>query len=322
MYTDLQQRILDLKKKKNAVILAHYYQEPGIQDIADFIGDSLGLSQQAAKTKAGIIVFAGVRFMAETAKILNPAKKVLLPDVNAGCSLADGCPPEQFKAFIERHPGHKVVTYINCSAEIKALSDITCTSANAVKVINSIPRDQPVIFAPDRNLGQYLIGKTGRDLVLWDGACQVHEAFSIEKLDALLRKHPGARLLVHPESETALIRRADFTGSTSAMIEFARRDEAETYIVATEAGILHQMRKEAPGKQLIPAPAKENNSCACSECPYMKLNTLEKLYACLDTESPEIEVNEDLCDRARIPLDRMLSLSDPTKIKSPVTITH
>jgi quinolinate synthase len=323
MYSELQRRILDLKKKKKAVVLAHYYQEPQIQDIADYVGDSLGLSQQAADTDAEIIVFAGVHFMAETAKILNPTKKVLLPDLNAGCSLADGCPPDRFRQFLDQHPHHVVVSYINCSAEIKAMSDIICTSANAVRVIQSIPPEEPIIFAPDKNLGRYLELKTGRKLVLWDGACEVHEAFSLEKLQALQTQHPQAKLLVHPESENAMLMRSHYIGSTTAMIKFAKEDVASSYIVATEAGILHQMRIEAPGKTFIPAPAKENNTCACSECRYMKMNTLEKLYQCLLMESPEINISAKLCEKAKVPLERMLRLSANTsKNTSFVHTTH
>ncbi len=307
--TDLKKEILSLKKQKNAILLAHYYQEPEIQDVADFIGDSLGLSEKAAATDADIIVFAGVHFMAETAKILNPRKKVLLPDLLAGCSLADSCPPADFERFLKQHPGHTVVSYINCSAEIKAMSDVICTSANAVKIIESIPAEQPVIFAPDKNLGLYLIQKTGRKLVLWDGACEVHEAFSNAKISALQKTHPLARLIVHPESEPWLLDRADFIGSTTAMINHIKNDAGSEYIIATEAGILHQMRKEAPGKTLIPAPAKENNTCACSECRYMKLNTLEKLYLCLKNETPEIKLADDLIREAIQPLNRMLEIS-------------
>jgi quinolinate synthase len=316
MYTELQHRILELKKKKRAVILAHYYQESQIQDIADFVGDSLGLSRQAANTDAEIIVFAGVHFMAETAKILNPSKKVLLPDLNAGCSLADGCPPDRFRRFLDQHPHHVVVSYINCSAEVKAMSDIICTSANAVKVIQSIPAEDPVIFAPDKNLGRYLELKTGRKLVLWDGGCEVHEAFSLEKLKVLQAKHPEAKLLVHPESESFMLMRAHYIGSTTAMIKFAKEDPASTYIIATEAGILHRMRLEAPGKTFIPAPAKENNTCACSECRYMKMNTLEKVYQCLLLESPEINISAELREKAKLPIERMLRLSEST-LKNP-----
>lgn len=311
---DLTQKIIELKKKKNAVILAHYYQEASIQNVADYIGDSLGLSQQAAKTSADIIVFAGVHFMAETAKILNPDKKVVLPDVNAGCSLAESCLPETFEKFIKEHPGHVVVTYVNCSAEIKALSDIVCTSSNAVDVINSIPSETPVIFAPDKNLGKYLIKKTGRNLILWDGACVVHEAFSIDKLLKLSAAHPGAKIIAHPESEEPVLKAASFIGSTSEMIKYVKQDNAKEFIVATEAGILHQMMKEAPGKELIPAPAREDNSCACSECAYMKVNTLEKLYLCLKNESPEIVISEAVRKKALVPIKRMLELSERKNI--------
>jgi len=312
----LREKILQLKKEKNAVILAHYYQEPNIQDVADFVGDSLGLSQQAATTGADMIVFAGVHFMAETAKILNPSKKVLLPDLQAGCSLADSCQPSQFNLFLQKHPGHVVVTYINCSAEIKALSDIICTSANAVDIIESIPGDKPIIFAPDKNLGKYLNSKTGRGLILWDGACEVHEAFSAEKLTALQLRHPDAELVVHPESEEHFILKADFTGSTSAMINYIKGSSSKEFIIATEAGILHQMKKEAPDKLLIPAPAKQTNQCACSECRYMKMNTLEKLYQCLNYEFPEITLPESLRKSALKPIQRMLSLSQQ-KNKTP-----
>jgi quinolinate synthase len=309
----LKEKIRLLKEKKNAIILAHYYQEPEIQDVADYVGDSLGLSQEAARTNADIIVFAGVHFMAETAKILNPGKKVLLPDLLAGCSLADSCPPGSFRDFISRHPGHTVVSYINCSAEVKAMSDIICTSANAISIVNSIPLDQPVIFAPDRNLGRYVAEKTGRDLVLWDGACVVHEAFSLEKIRALQAQHPLAKLVVHPESVETLLNKADFTGSTTAMIEYIRQSNATEFIIGTEGGILHKMKDAAPGKTLIPAPTAENNSCACSECPYMKMNTLEKLYNCLLFETPEIIVSDDVRRMALIPLERMLAISGKKK---------
>ena len=301
--------IIDLKKKKNAVILAHYYQEAAIQDVADFVGDSLGLSQEAAKTNAYIIVFAGVHFMAETAKIINPTKKVLLPDLNAGCSLAESCPAGDFEKFIKQHPGHTVVTYINCSADVKTLSDIVCTSSNAVNVINSIPKDRPIIFAPDKNLGKYLIKKTGRDMLLWDGSCVVHEAFSISKLLNLAAEYPNAKIVAHPESEEVVLKTAHFIGSTAEMLKFVKEDSGKQYIVATEAGILHQMVKDAPTKELIPAPAKEDNTCACSECAYMKVNTLEKLYLCLKNETPEILIDETTRLKALIPITRMLELS-------------
>ncbi len=305
----LSDEIRRLKKEKNAIILAHYYQIPIIQDIADFVGDSLGLSQQAAKTEAEIIVFAGVHFMAETAKIINPDKKVILPDINAGCSLAESCPPEEFKAFIDNHPNHTVITYINCSAAIKSMSDIICTSSNAEMVINSIPKDQPIIFAPDKNLGNYLMNKTGRDLVLWHGVCTVHEAFALDKILDLKSQHPDAVFIAHPESNPKILENAEYIGSTSGMINYVKTCPASTFIVATEAGILHKMRMEVPEKTLIPSPIAEDNSCACSECEYMKLNTLEKLYKCLKDEAPEISVSEEIRKKAVIPIQRMLELS-------------
>lgn len=303
------EEILKLKKEKNAVILAHYYQIDEIQEIADFVGDSLALAQKAAKTEAEMIVFAGVHFMAETAKILNPTKKVLLPDLLAGCSLADSCPPEQFAAFKKKHPNHKVVTYINCSADIKALSDIVCTSSNARKIIDSFPEDQPIIFAPDRNLGDYLNKETGREMLLWDGACIVHEAFSMEKLIDLYKEHPDAELIAHPESEAHMLKVAKYIGSTSGLLNHVKTSKKEKFIVATEAGILFQMMQENPDKIIIPAPAKEDNTCACSECAYMKMNTMKKLYLCLKHELPSIEVEEELAKKAIIPIERMLELS-------------
>jgi len=306
---DLVAEINKLKAEKNAVILAHYYQVAEIQDIADYVGDSLGLSQAAAETDADIIVFAGVHFMAETAKILNPDKKVLLPDLNAGCSLAESCPPVDFRAFREAHPDHVVVTYINCSAEIKALSDIVCTSSNALKVINSIPKDKPIIFAPDKNLGAYLIKESGRDMLLWDGACIVHEAFSMEKLLELHKEHPNAKIVAHPESEAHVLQVANFIGSTSAMINYVSTDPHDEFIIATEAGILHKMQKEVPNKKLIPAPAHEDNTCACSECGFMKMNTMEKLYLCMKHELPDVHVSESLRERALLPIERMLEIS-------------
>lgn len=304
---DLFAEIDRLKKEKNAIILAHYYQEPDIQDVADYIGDSLGLSQQAAKTDADIIVFAGVHFMAETAKILSPQKKVLLPDLKAGCSLADSAPPELFKKFRDKYPDHIVISYINCSAGIKALSDIICTSSNAEKIIESVPKDQPIIFAPDRNLGSYLIKKTGRDMVLWNGACMVHEIFSLEKITKLKVRHPQAKIIAHPECEAPVLAIADFVGSTTGLLKFTQRDDAQEYIVVTETGILHQMQKENPAKTFIPAPP--NNSCACNDCPHMKLNTLEKLYLCMEYEEPEITMEENLRIAAKKPIDRMLDIS-------------
>lgn len=305
----LQEKIKALKESKNAVILAHYYQEAEIQEIADFVGDSLGLSQEAAKTDADIIVFAGVHFMAETASILNPHKKVLLPDLAAGCSLADSCPPDAFKRFIDRHPDHTVVTYINCSAEVKAMSDIICTSANAVDIVRSLG-DEKIICAPDINLGRYIQSQTGQKLVLWDGACEVHEAFSWDKIKQLQLEHPDALFIAHPESKPAILSKADFIGSTSAMINFVRNSEANSFIIATEAGILHKMQQQVPHKKLIPAPAFENNACACSECSYMKMNTLEKLYSCLLNESPEIKVDNKTREMALKPILRMLEFSN------------
>lgn len=305
----LQQELLRLKKEKNAVILAHYYQEPEIQEVADFIGDSLELAKKAAQTSAEIIVFAGVHFMAETAKILNPSKKVLLPDLNAGCSLAESCPPEDFRKLREKYPDHTVVTYINCSAEIKTMSDIVCTSSNAEKIINSIPQNKPIIFAPDKNLGSYLMKKTGRKMLLWDGACIVHEAFSLEKLLKLYKEHPSAMIIAHPESEDHILKVANYIGSTSGMLNYVKDSDHDTFIVATEAGILHQMQKEVPNKTLIPAPAKEDNTCACSECAFMKMNTLQKLYNCLKNEEPEIILENDLMKKALLPIKRMLELS-------------
>ena len=303
-----QEKIRALAEAKNAIILAHYYQESAIQDVADYIGDSLDLSKRAMETEAEIIVFAGVKFMAETAKILNPGKKVLLPDLSAGCSLADHCTPEAFRHFLDNYPDHVVVTYINCSAEIKAMSDYVCTSANAEKVIASIPPDLPIVFAPDRNLGHYLIQQTGREMILWDGSCVVHEAFSIDKLLAVFKQYPEAKIIAHPESEDHLLQAASFIGSTRKMIDFVESDTASTYIVATEAGILYEMQKKAPDKRLIPAPAKADNSCACSECAYMKVNTLEKLYACLMLETPEIRIDLQLISQAKEPLERMCAM--------------
>jgi quinolinate synthase len=304
---DLFGEIERLKLEKNAIVLAHYYQDADIQDIADFTGDSLGLAQEAAKTKADIIVFAGVHFMAETAKILNPNKKVLLPDLNAGCSLADSAPLALFKAFKDKYPGHLVISYINCSAEIKAISDIICTSSNAEKIIESLPAKQKIIFAPDKNLGAYLIKKTGKDMVLWNGACMVHEIFSLEKIMKLKIRHPEAKLIAHPECEEPVLRLADYIGSTTGLLQFTIKDNCKEYIVATETGILHQMRMSSPNKQFIPAPP--NNGCACNDCPHMKLNTLEKLYLCMEYESPELFMDETLLQAARKPIERMLDIS-------------
>ncbi|MEZ4722360.1 MAG: quinolinate synthase NadA [Flavobacteriales bacterium] len=305
----LRTAIDQLRFEKKAVILAHYYQEPDIQDIADIVGDSLELAQRAKETEADIIVLAGVHFMAETAKIINPTKKVLLPDLAAGCSLAESCPPDEFRIFLQAHPHHAVVTYINCSAEIKAMSDIVCTSSNAEKIIRSIPIDQPIIFAPDENLGRYLMKLTGREMLLWNGACLVHEAFSIDKLLRLYQQHPDAQIIAHPESEWHLLKTASFIGSTKKLLEHVKTNPAQKFIVATEAGILHKMRQAVPEKTLIPAPSYEENTCACSECAYMKVNTLEKLYHCLLNERPEIALSPDLMERASRPIQRMLELS-------------
>jgi len=307
--SDLKEKILELKKRKNAVILAHYYQEEAIQEIADFVGDSLELSRKASQVNADIIVFAGVYFMAETAKIVNPNKKVIVPDVKAGCSLADGCPPDKFKTFLKDYPNHTVVTYINCTAEVKTLTDIVCTSSNAKKVIASIPEDQPIVFAPDKNLGKYLISETGRDMVLWEGSCIVHEAFSLEKLIDLYKKHPTATIIAHPESETHILKVAHYIGSTSGMLNHVKTSDNDTFIVATEAGILHQMQLDNPTKILIPAPSKEDNTCACSECAFMKVNTLEKLYQCLKDESPEVHLDNEIIEKALLPIQRMLALN-------------
>ncbi len=304
---DLFAAISDLKRDLNAVILAHYYQEPDIQDVADFIGDSLGLSQQAAQTQADVIVFAGVHFMAETAKILNPGKQVLLPDLNAGCSLADSCPADAFAQFRADHPGHLVISYINCSAEIKAQSDIICTSANAVRIVQQVPAEQPIIFAPDRNLGRYVMEQTGREMVLWQGSCMVHETFSEKKMVQLKIEHPEAEVIAHPECEPALLRHASFIGSTTALLKYCQQSPQQAFIVATEPGIIHQMQKLAPEKQFIPAPPL--NQCACNECPHMRLNTLEKLYWCMKNRSPEITLPEDLRLAALQPIERMLAMS-------------
>ncbi|CAM4282908.1 quinolinate synthase NadA [Gillisia limnaea] len=302
------EKINELRINKNAVILAHYYQEEAIQDIADFVGDSLELAKKAAETSADIIVFSGVYFMAETAKILNAKKKVLVPDLNAGCSLADGCPAPEFSEFLKKYPNHKVVTYINTSAEVKALSDYVCTSSNAEKVINSIPKDHPIIFAPDKNLGAYLNKITGRNMLLWDGSCIVHEAFSIDKLIGLHLEYPKAKIVAHPESEDPILRLAHCIGSTSQMLQYILKSDDETFIVATEAGILHQLKKQVPNKNLIPVPSREDNSCACSECAFMKMNTLEKLYRCLRDETPEVTIDEMLRVKAIKPIEQMLAL--------------
>src|SRR5690242_742893 len=304
---DLFSEIEKLKKEKNAIVLAHYYQEADIQDVADYIGDSLGLAQQAETTNASMIVFAGVHFMAETAKILNPEKKVVIPDLKAGCSLSDSCPPALFKKFKDQHPDHVVVSYINCSAGIKALSDVIVTSSNAKIIVESFPKDQPIIFAPDKNLGAYINKVTGRNMLLWNGACMVHEIFSLEKITKLKVRHPHAKLIAHPECEDPILRMADFIGSTTGLLKFTQSDPTKEYIVATETGILHQMMKSSPDKTFIPAPP--DNSCACNDCPHMKRNTLEKLYLCMAYETPEILMEESLRVAAKKPIDRMLEIS-------------
>jgi len=304
---DLFEEISHLKKEKNAVILAHYYQNADIQDIADYIGDSLGLAQQAEKSTADIILFAGVHFMAETAKILNPTKKVLIPDMNAGCSLADSCPASDFEAFKKQHPNHIVATYINCTADIKALSDVIVTSSNAKQIIESYPKDQPIIFAPDKNLGAYINKVTGRNMLLWNGSCMVHEIFSIEKIVKLKTQHPQSELIAHPECEDKLLQMANFIGSTTALLNYAKQSAKKEFIVATETGILHQMQKSCPDKTFIPAPP--NNTCACNDCPHMKLNTLEKIYLALKNEEPEIFMSDELIKKAKKPIVKMLELS-------------
>jgi len=304
---DLFEEIKKLKIEKNAIVLAHYYQDADIQDIADFRGDSLGLARQAEQTKADMIVFAGVHFMAETAKLLNPNKKVVLPDLRAGCSLADSCPPVEFATFRNQHPNHVVISYINCTAEIKALSDIICTSSNAIKIVESVSADKEIIFAPDKSLGAYIQQKTGRKMLLWNGACMVHEIFSLDKLMKLKHQHPDAKIIAHPECEEHVLMVADFIGSTTALLNFTGNDKAETFIVVTESGIIHQMQLCSPHKTFIPAPPE--NSCACNDCPHMKLNTLEKLYLCMKYELPEVIIPERLMARALLPLKRMLEIS-------------
>lgn len=304
---DLFEAINELKKQKKMIVLAHYYQEPDIQDVADYIGDSLGLAQKAAETDAEIIVFAGVHFMAETAKILNPNTKVLLPDLKAGCSLADSAPADLFKAFKAKHPNHLVVSYINCSAEIKALSDIICTSGNAEAIINSIPTNQPILFAPDKNLGAYLNKKTGREMLLWNGACMVHEIFSLQKIMQLKVRYPEAKFIAHPECEDAVLNIADFIGSTTQLLKYSSQSNASTIIVGTETGILHKMQQLSPNKTFIPAPP--TNSCACNDCPHMKLNTLEKIYVCMQYEQPELTMDENLRLAALQPITRMMEIS-------------
>lgn len=300
-----------LKKEKNAVILAHYYQTSDIQDVADYIGDSLGLSQEAAKTEADMIVFAGVRFMAETAKILSPSKKVVLPDIHAGCSLEESAPADKFLAFKAQHPDAVVISYVNCSAELKTLTDIVCTSTNAIKIVESVPKDKEIIFAPDKNLGGYINRVTGRNMILWDGACMVHEAFSAKLISDLKEKHPNASIIAHPESEEPVLELADYIGSTTGLLKHTINSPEKEFIVATESGILHQMRLASPDKMFHVAPtAKNGHACiACSDCPHMKLNTMEKLYACLRDESPEILLSEEVIEKARKPIDLMLEIS-------------
>jgi quinolinate synthase len=302
------ERIKKLKHEKNAVILAHFYQISEIQDIADYVGDSLGLSQNALKTKADIIVFAGVHFMAETAKILNPGKKVLIPDLNAGCSLADSCPPEQFKKFKLKYPDHVVISYINCSADIKAMSDVICTSSNAIKIVESFPKDQKIIFAPDKNLGGYINGLTGRNMVLWDGSCEVHDVIKTEAVIKLKTVHPDAILIAHPECKGVILELADYIGSTTGLLNYTRNSKSKKFIVATETGILHQMQKASPDKEFFIVPADE--TCSCNDCPYMKMNTLKKLYDCLINEQPELKLSKSVIEKAKKPILRMLKLSE------------
>jgi quinolinate synthase len=305
--SELILKIKELQREKNAIILAHYYQVAEIQDIADFVGDSLQLSQQAANTSADIIVFAGVHFMAETAKILSPGKKVLLPDLEAGCSLADSCPPESFRRFIEAHPGHKVISYINCSAAVKTMSDVICTSSNAKMIVDSFNADEKLIFAPDKNLGGYINSITGRKMVLWDGSCHVHNQLSDEKVIQLKIENPDAKLIAHPECRGPVLALADFIGSTAAMLEYTKTDSNLRYIVATEGGIIHQMKKSSPGKEFIVVPSDE--TCSCNDCPYMKMNTVQKLYDCLKNETPEILLEQDVIENARKPILKMLEIS-------------
>lgn len=309
---DYREEILKLKKSKNAVILAHYYQVPEIQDLADYVGDSLGLSQQASQANADIIVFAGVHFMAETAKILSPQTKVLLPDLEAGCSLADSCPPKEFSAFKQKHPDHIVISYINCSAAIKTMSDVICTSGNAKQIVDSFPEDQKIIFAPDKNLGGYINSISGRDMVLWDGTCEVHDVLNTEAIIKLKIEHPDAKLVAHPECKAQVLILADFVGSTTAMLKFTKQDDAQKYIVATETGILHQMQKDSPGKEFIIVPTDE--TCSCNDCPYMKMNTMEKLYKCMRDEKPEIFLDEETIIKAKEPINRMLDISRKLKL--------
>jgi len=309
---DWKDNFIELKKQKNAVLLAHYYQIPEIQDIADYVGDSLGLAQKASQSEADIIVFAGVHFMAETAKILNPATKVLLPDLEAGCSLADSCPPDKFKEFKDKHHDHIVISYINCTAAIKTMSDLICTSGNAVQLVESFPKEEKIIFAPDKNLGGYINRITGRNMILWNGTCEVHDVLSIEKIVQLKIENSDAKLIAHPECKAPVLELADFVGSTTAMLNFTKRDDSMKYIVATETGIIHQMKKESPGKEFIIVPSDE--TCSCNDCPYMKMNTMEKLYLCLKNESPEIFLEDKVMEKAKMPIQKMLELSRKLKL--------
>lgn len=312
--TEIAKQILELKKKRNAIILAHYYQIDEVQEIADFIGDSLALAQEAEKTNADIIVFAGVHFMAETAKIICPDKKVLLPDLNAGCSLADSCPPDEFEAFVKAHPNHTVVSYVNTTARIKALSDIICTSSNAYEVVNSIPAGEKIIFGPDRNLGDYIKSKTGRDMVIWNGHCHVHQRFSLEKILSLKKANPDAKVIAHPECDKPVLIISDYIGSTAALLKYTIQDKSNTYIVATESGILHQMRKENPSKNFIPAPPNDS-TCACNDCQFMKMIDLNKILNSLKNDTYEINLEKDLMEKARRPIMRMLEISRNIKSK-------
>jgi quinolinate synthase len=305
--TDLAAKINHLKREKNAVLLAHYYQVPEIQDIADYTGDSLGLAQQAAQTDADMIVFAGVHFMAETAKILSPEKTVVLPDMEAGCSLADSCPPDQFKAFREKYPDHMVISYINCSAAIKTMSDVICTSGNAVKLVESFPKDQKIIFAPDKNLGGYINRVTGRNMVLWDGTCEVHDVLTTESIVKMKAVNPEAKLVAHPECQAPVLELADFVGSTSAMLKYVKKDDTKKFIVATESGILHQMKKDSPDKDFL--IVSKDETCACNDCPYMKMNTMQKLYLCMKNERPQIHLSDEVIEKAHQPIERMMEIS-------------
>lgn len=306
---DLHKEIRNLCHEKNAVILGHYYQTGDIQEVADFIGDSLALAQKAASTKADIILFSGVHFMAETAKILSPQKKVLLPDLKAGCSLADSCPPDEFRKFVEAHPNRTVISYVNTTAEIKALTDIICTSTNALQIVESLPEDEKIIFAPDRNLGNYIKSKTGRDIILWDGACHVHEEFSLERILELKKKYPDAKIIAHPECQKPILLVSEFIGSTAALLNFVQKDKGNYYIVATESGILHQMKKKCPEKNFIAAPPKDS-TCGCNDCSFMKLNTMEKIYNALKYEMPELKMDENLRSKAESSIRRMLEISE------------